>query len=299
MTSAGVVAAPGMLRGLSPGTITAQEVVDRIRKKLGGDGTPDPVESFKAGDPTTVVTGIATTSLPTLEVLKAAVKGGANMVIACEPTFFSKGDTPTPQVRRFPGAPAPAADAAPAPPDPVFTGKAAFIKDHNLVIYRLNDQWRARNPNPFCVGLADVLGWSKYANSTDPSRVTIPETSLDALVMHTKQRLRSRGGLRIIGNPQLRVRTVGFLPGSTPIQAALQLLPQVDSLLVGEVREWETVEYVRDTVDLGGKKSLIYVGRTVSEDPGMKVCAEWLATVVPEVRTTWHTAGDPYWRPKA
>ena len=77
------------------------------------------------------------------------------------------------------------------------------------------------------------------------------------------------------------------------------MLPQVDTLLVGEVREWETVEYVRDVVDLGGKKSLIYVGRTVSEDPGMKVCAEWLKTLVPEVRSTWCSAGDPYWRPTA
>jgi hypothetical protein len=103
----------------------------------------------------------------------------------------------------------------------------------------------------------------------------------------------------VVGDRQLPIRTVALLPGSTPIQAAIELLPRVDAILAGEVREWETVEYVRDTVDLGGKKSLVLVGRVVSEDPGMKVCAEWLKSVVPEVPTTWVSAGDPYWRPTA
>lgn len=297
MTSAGVVAAPRTLQGLAPGPVTARDVVERIRKSLGGDANANPVETFKAGDPSTKVTGIATTSLATLGVLKAAVKAGANMVITCEPTYYSNADTPTPPVRRSPGAAASPAGAPAPAPDPVFTGKADFLKKHDLVVYRLDDHWRRRNPNPYCVGLAEALGWSKSASSTNPSKVTIAEMSLGALVAHTKQSLRIRGGMRIIGDPELRVRTVGLLPGATAIQAAVRLLPQVDALLVGEVREWETVEYVRDTVDLGGKKSLIYVGRTVSQDPGMKVCAEWLKGVVPEVWTTWQTAGDPYWRP--
>ena len=61
----------------------------------------------------------------------------------------------------------------------------------------------------------------------------------------------------------------------------------------------ESVEYVRDTVALGGKKSMTLVGRMVSEEPGMQVCAEWLKGIVPEVRATSISAGDPYWRPTA
>jgi putative NIF3 family GTP cyclohydrolase 1 type 2 len=115
--------------------------------------------------------------------------------------------------------------------------------------------------------------------------------------MHVKKSLNSRGGMRIVGDPKLRIRKVAFLPGSTPIQASIETLPKVDVIVAGEVREWETVEYVRDTVDLGGKKSLILVGRVVSEDPGMKMCAQWLKAIVPEVASTWVSAGDPYWRP--
>jgi len=103
--------------------------------------------------------------------------------------------------------------------------------------------------------------------------------------------------MRIVGDPKLRIRKVAFLPGSTPIQASVEILPGVDAIIAGEVREWESVEYVRDTVDLGGKKSLTLVGRIVSEGPGMRFCAQWLKTIVPEVTSTWVAVEDPYWRP--
>ena len=47
----------------------------------------------------------------------------------------------------------------------------------------------------------------------------------------------------------------------------------------------------------GDKKALILVGRVVSEEPGMEVCADWLKTFVPEVPIRHIAAGDPYWRP--
>jgi putative NIF3 family GTP cyclohydrolase 1 type 2 len=286
-------AAPLMARSIGA-AVTAQEVADRIRKNIGGDWKPDTVDTFKAGDPSTAVTRIVTTSLASLRVLNRAVNSGANLIITCEPTFYSKADTPTPPVRRPFGQPADAPLPPPAP-DPVFLAKDTFLKKHNLVVFRLSDHWRLRNPDPFAQGLADTLGWSKLAG--DAKHISIPETSLEALVAHTKKALNSRGGLRVVGDPQLRVREVALLPGSTPIQASIAALPGVDAIIAGEVREWESVEYVRDTNDLGGKKALILTGRIVSEDPGMDLCAHWLKTIAPEVASTWISAGDPYWRP--
>ncbi|WP_263419020.1 Nif3-like dinuclear metal center hexameric protein [Terriglobus albidus] len=298
LTATSVASAPlaSMARTIK-GSVTAQEIFDRIRKNVGVEWKPDTVDTFKAGDAATAVTGIVTTALASLNVLNAAVKAGANMIVTCEPTFFSKADSPTPPVRRIPGMPQNEASSAPPPADPVFTAKAEFLKKHNLVVLRLSDHWRLRKPDPFAQGLATDLGWSKFITSGDPAHLTIPETSLDALASHVKRSLKSRGGMRIVGNQSLRIRKVAFLPGSTPIQAAIQTLPEVDTIIAGEVREWETVEYVRDTVALGGKKSLILVGRVVSEDPGMQACAQWLKTIVPEVSSTWISAGDPYWRP--
>jgi putative NIF3 family GTP cyclohydrolase 1 type 2 len=285
-------AAPLLARSIGA-TVTAQQVADRIRNHIGVDWKTDTVDAFKAGDPSTAVTRIVTTSLASLDVLNRAVNSGANLIITCEPTFYSKADTPTPPARRPFGQPA--APLATPSPDPVFSAKDAFLKKHNLVIFRLSDHWRLRTPDPFAQGFADSLGWSKLAG--DPKHVSIPETSLQALVAHTRNALKSRGGLRVVGDPQLRVRELALLPGSTPIDASLAALPGVDAIIAGEVREWESVEYLRDTHDLGGKKALILTGRIVSEDPGMRLCAQWLKTIVPEVASTWISTGDPYWRP--
>jgi putative NIF3 family GTP cyclohydrolase 1 type 2 len=301
LTAAGAATSPLSLMarsvGISPagGTLTAQEIVDRIKKNIGVAWKPETVDTFKAGNPSTTVTGIVTTALASLDVLGLAVKARANLIITCEPTFFARADTPTPPARR--GDP----PGVPSPPDPILSAKDAFIKQHNLVVFRLSDHWRQRTPDPFAQGLAATLGWSKFtaADSKDPRQLSIPETSLDALALHVKKSLKSRGGMRIVGDPQLRIRKVALLPGSTPLQASLDALPGVDAIIAGEVREWESVEYVRDTVALGGKKSLTLVGRIVSEDPGMQVCAQWLKTIVPEVASTWISAGDPYWRPSA
>jgi putative NIF3 family GTP cyclohydrolase 1 type 2 len=295
LTATGVAAAPLMARSMGA-QMTAQEVVERIRKNIGVDWKQDTVDNFKVGDPATTVTRIVTTSLASLEVLNHAVKSGANLIITSEPVFYSKADTSTPPARRPFGQPN-APPAAPLP-DAVFSAKDDFLKKHQLVVFRLSDHWRMRSPDPFAQGLADALGWSKNTDG-DAKQVSIPETSLVQLVEHAKKALGSRGGIRVVGDRQLRVRKVALLPGSTPIQASIAALPDVDAILAGEVREWESVEYVRDTDDLGGKKALILTGRIVSEDPGMKLCAQWLKTIVPEVSSTWISAGDPYWRPTA
>lgn len=306
LTATAVAATPlvSMTRAMGV-SLTAQEAVDRIKKDIGVEWNSDSVDTFKAGDPSTIVTGIVTTSLASLDVLEQALKKGANLVITSEPTFYSRADKPTPPVpRRFergangvvvPLPPPP----GPPPPDRVFTAKDDFIRKNKLAVFRLSDHWRARVPNPFSLGLANALGWSTLVAMDDPAHLKISPASLEDVVMHVKKALKSRGGMRIVGDPQLNVRKVGFLPGSTPIQSSIEMLPSVDAIVAGEVREWESVEYVLDTDALGGKKALILVGRIVSEDPGMQVCAQWLKTIVPEVASTWVSAGDPYWRPTA
>src|SRR5215831_5704879 len=122
LTATGVATASlSRMAHASSGTITAQEIVDRIKKNIGGEWKPDTVDTFKAGDPSTRITGIATTSLASLDMLAQAVKAGANLIITSEPTFFAKADTPTPPARRIPvqgGSGANAAPTAPPPPSP-------------------------------------------------------------------------------------------------------------------------------------------------------------------------------------
>ena len=198
------------------------------------------------------MTGIVTTALASsLDVLGRAVKAGANLIVtvradvlhACRYADAYRCGAVFRARRRL----------RQLLPDPVFTAKADFLKKHNLVVWRFSEHWRLHKPDPYAQGLGVALGWSKFADASDPTRFTIPEMSLDALVQHVKKSLNARGGMRIVGDPRQRIRTVAMLPGSTPIQASVAVLPQVDAILAGEVREWESVEYVRDTVALGGR----------------------------------------------
>lgn len=291
--AAGAVAAPFALDTVPAGAadLTARQVVDRIRQSLGVAWQADTVDAFKAGDPSTVVSGIVTTSLATVDVMRRAVKAGANMIISSGPTFYSRADLPTPPAGRGRAA------AAPPSPDPVFAAKNEFVKANKLVVWRFSEHWRLRTPNPFTTGLIDALEWTRYRTADNPLMVTVPSTTLDRLVEDVNRKLNARGGMRIVGNRQLRVRRIGFLPGTVPIQTTLNVLPQVDALIAGEIREWESSEYARDVVSEGLPRALILLGRSLSEDPGMNACARWLETILPDVRCRWMPVGDPYWRP--
>jgi putative NIF3 family GTP cyclohydrolase 1 type 2 len=267
-------------RASGAAALSALDVIERIQKNIGVTWKPDTVDAFKAGDPATPVTGIVTTSMATIAVLQQAITVGANLVIAAEPTFFSRTDARESAAGRE-----------------VVAAKNELIAKNQLVVFRLHDHWRLRRPDPLAQGLGDALGWARYAAAGDSSRYEIPSVTLTALVNQTRKRLNARGGIRVIGDPRTRVRTVALLPGSTPLASSLAALPHADVIIAGEVREWESVEYARDMVDAGHRKGLILLGRILSEEPGMQVCANWVKTLLPDVSVRHIAAGDPYWRP--
>ena len=259
--------------------LTAQQAVDRIAANAGVPWRETTVDTFKAGDPQTVVTGIATTVMATLPVLREAAAAGRNLIVTCEPTFYSGNDEPGTRAN-----------------DPVYLAKKGFIDEHRLVIWRFSDHWGARVPNEFAAALADTLGWAKLRSADNPLIYAIPPTTLGALTAHARARLGVRGSLRVIGKPGLRVRRVLVSPGTTTLQSTVENLPKADVILSGEPREWEAVEYVLDTGSTGQPRGMMAVGRVVSEEPGMRACANWLRTLIREVPVAAIAAGDPYWR---
>jgi len=287
--------------------LTAKELLDRITAHIGVAWKPDTVDGLKVGDPSTVVTGVVTTAMASLSVLRRAVEAGANVVITSQPTFYAKADTRTPPVPRGPGggppgaAPATATAMPPAPSaapsDAVYAAKNAFIDRHKLVIVRLNEHWKLRDPDPQAIGLARAMGWTTHQIAGDARRYDVPAVTVESLAAALRKNLGVGGGIRIVGDAKTSLRRIGVLPGSTPIQASLKLLPEVDAIVAGEVREWESVEYARDYVAAGRKKALILIGRLSSEDPGMRVCADWLKTLAPGLPVRHIGVGDPYWRP--
>src|SRR5438552_19056480 len=106
---------------------TANEVIEQINAQVGVPWQEKTVDTFKAGDPQTPVTGIAVTMMATLDVLQRAAANGQNLIITHEPTFFDDPDKaePLPQGEQ----------------DPVLKEKRAFIEKHHLVIWRFHNHW--------------------------------------------------------------------------------------------------------------------------------------------------------------
>src|SRR4051794_739129 len=72
---------------------TAREIVDLIKQHVGVPWREQTVDTIKAGDPETPVTGIATTMMATFDVLRRASAAGANLVITHEPVFYTHLDS--------------------------------------------------------------------------------------------------------------------------------------------------------------------------------------------------------------
>jgi putative NIF3 family GTP cyclohydrolase 1 type 2 len=259
------------------GSLTAQQVADRIRANLGVDWRPQTVDGIKAGDTATPVTGIAVTVLATTDVLRRAAAAGQNFVITQEPLYYTTNDDPGNRAK-----------------DPVYLAKKAVIDEHHLVVFRFTEHWNARQPNESAKALAASLKWTNELPDA-PQTYRIPETPLAALAAQIRNRLPIRGGLRIVGQPTLRVRTIYLAPGTTSLSMAVTNLQQTDAILAGEPREWEAIPYTLDTWSSDRGKGLIAIGRMVSEAPGISACAAWIRSLVPEVRVESMAVTDPYW----
>jgi len=274
------------LRGAD--TPTAKAVVQRVQSALGGQWVADGVDGFKAGNPNTPVKGIATTAMATMDVLKQAVQSGANLIFTHEPTFFGRQDGPSPlRPSDLPGL---SAD------DPVYLAKKEFIDKNGLVVFRLHDNWLSRRGSDMTAGLAQELGWAKNRVRPDDGLYEIPSVTAEEAVAHIRQKLKLRGGLRAVGDRTATVKRVLLLPGFTTPAVMRRRYREADLTITGEVREWENTFYAADVFTAGERRGLVTVGRVVSEDPGMCVCAEWLKTMVTEAPVRWIPAGDLYWR---
>jgi len=261
--------------------ITARQVIERIQKQVGVEWRKDTVDTFKIGNPDTVVKGIATSFSATLDVCQRAHAAGKNLLIVHEPTFYNHND----ETANLSGE--------------IYETKRSFIEKNGLVIWRFHDHWHARKPDGILAGMTEALGWEKYAAPAQAHQFSLPSTTLEALAQSMQTRLNARA-LRVIGDPQMPVRRVVLMPGFNNFPSIMRTLNSldVDVLVIGETREWEGIEYARDVLTAGKKKGLIVLGHVPSEERGMEECAKWLKTFIPEVPIQYLPGGDPFWRPK-
>jgi len=259
---------------------TAREVVAAIQEHVGIPWMKETVDTFKAGNPDTPVTGIAVTMMATMDVLQRAAAQGQNFVITHEPTFYNHLDTPE------------GMDAN----DLVWKEKREFIEKHGMVVWRFHDHWHRRKPDGILTGMVHALGWEKYQQEENPYLFTMPERTLEALAAEVAGKLASPV-VRVVGERGMKVTRIAFSPGSAGFVRETHALEMdnVEVLLVGETREWETVEYAADAVSEGKRKALVVIGHVPSEQAGMEECARWLKMFVKDVPIEFVPAKQPFW----
>jgi len=271
--------ATAFIRPSRPQALTVGQVIDRIKANVGIPWQAQTVDNLIVGRPDLPVKGVASVMMATLDTVRRAYDQGYNMIITHEPTFYTHQDR-TDNLQQ----------------DPLYQHKREFMAERGISVLHFHDHWHRRKPDGIATGMVRELGWERFADPEKPKRFNFPETTLARLAQQIESKLKIRT-MRVLGDPNLPVRSVLASWGNVGLESGIPYLAQADLLILGETREWEVVEYVQDAIAAGQKKGLIILGHLVSEQAGMKYCAEWLKGFITEVPVGFVPAEEPFWRP--
>ena len=261
---------------------TAAQITARIVERSGVELPNPTVDTFKAGDSSTAVRGIAVTMMATLDVLQRAAAKGHNLIITHEPTFYGHRDELT---------------ALEKENDPVVAAKRKFIADHGLVVWRFHDLPHLMKPDIIRKGTVRALSWENNQRGDTATLFQLPSMSLADLAEMAGRRLNS-SAVRIVGDPNVRVSRVALtqgFPGFVANRHAFQFR-SVDAVVIGEDHEWEMIEYAADAIASGQLKGLVVLGHISSEQSGMAEVTSWLKTFIAEVPVEFVPTKDPFQR---
>jgi putative NIF3 family GTP cyclohydrolase 1 type 2 len=273
---------PGLLNGQNPQNAdksTAEQLISTIIKNTGSFAIPNTVDVIKEGDPLTPITGIVTCMFATMDVLKQAVFKNCNLIVVHEPLYYNHLDNTT----MFEN-------------DPVFLEKKRFINDHKLVIWRFHDYIHSMKPDGIETGMVTKLGWKNYLVKGTTNQFVMPETTLNELLKSLKRKF-PKNAFYVVGKPDMKLSNVRLAVGAPGSATHIRLLEDknVDVVLAGEAQQWETYEYMRDAVDQGRNKAIVFLGHFSSEELGMDYCASWLKSFIKNVPVYFIEGGPSFW----
>ncbi len=258
--------------------MTIQQVIDIILKSVAGAPFKQTVDTIKSGDPNQPVTGIVTTMFATIDVIKKAIALNANFIIAHEPTFYNHLD-----------------ETAWLENDVTYKFKKVLLENHNIVVWRCHDYLHAHQPDGVMMGVLTAMGWQKYYDAKKPYVITIEPASLQSIMDLAKKNL-GIANLKFIGDRSQVCSRIALIPGAAGgmLQISIFQKEKPDLLICGEVREWETSEYVRDLRSSGSKSALLVLGHIASEEPGLEWIVKWLQPQMPGIKITHIPSADAF-----
>lgn len=258
-------------------TWTVGRIMDLFIKQIPNGPFNNTVDTLKAGNKDLAVTGIVTTMFPTIEVIRKTIEAKANFIICHEPSFYNHQDQ-TDWLEK----------------DDVYSYKRNLLKQHDIAIWSNHDYIHSYKPDAVQSAVVTKLGWQKYQDKENGHRIIIPETSLQALIKQVKTRLNIRM-VRYLGDLSQPCKKVLLMPGAAGGRRHIEATgrEQPDVLMVGEMQEWETAEYIHDAKLMGKKISLIIMGHADSEEPGSAFMATWIKEHVPGLPVREIPSGNP------
>jgi putative NIF3 family GTP cyclohydrolase 1 type 2 len=232
------------------------------------------VDTLKSGSGDQVVTGIVATMFATVKVIQAAAKMKANLIITHEPTFYNHADDPN-WVEN----------------NTTVKEKKELLDKYQIAVWRFHDYWHRMKPDGILHGFLLKTDWLGY-NPKEENVFQVPAQPLIEIVRHIRDSLKIPH-IRYLGDETSNCSIIALMPGAGGGQRQVKMLidNKADLLIVGESPEWETPEYIRDSRALGKSVSLIILGHTYSEEPGMEFLVQWLQPKLPGIKIT-HIAPD-------
>ncbi len=263
--------------------MNVKNVVDAIIEECNTPPLEKTCDLLMAGDWQNEVTGMATTFMATVEVIRESISRGANLIITHEPTYFTGWDK-TDWLQH----------------DPVYLEKIRLIQENNVNIWRFHDHMHLTSPDLVYVGLLKELGWEQYVDPSDKHCFVLPKTTVTELSEFLKQKLQVKIS-QIVGNITGSVERVSVLVGGGSLGLGRDEMPMelmrdhnLDVIVCGEILEWTLPAYVRDASQLGMNKSLIVLGHNRTEEVGMKHLPGWLQKLFPLMPVSFVEAGEPF-----
>jgi putative NIF3 family GTP cyclohydrolase 1 type 2 len=265
--------------------MNVREVVDVVLALNGGRKFEETCDQLIEGNWKHQVTGVATTFMATVDVIRQAATMNCSLIITHEPTYF----TGTDHIDR-------------EKTDPVYQQKKALIGDNRISIWRYHDHMHSGNTDLIYAGLLKDLGWTEYLDTRfpQPHCYTIPPVSMENLVEFFKNKL-GMAVVRVIGRMDMECTRVGILVGGGSLGLGDEKMPamlmneqQLDVMICGEITEWTLSAYIRDAASLGFNKAMIIIGHERSEEPGMKELANRLQPLLDGIPVHFSDAGEPF-----
>lgn len=271
--------------------MTVKELVNGIIKKTGviplaEDKTCDHLIS---GDWNMEITGVVTTFMATVDVIKEAIELGANFIITHEPTWFTGADNTEWLIE-----------------DPVYLEKRRLIEQSKIAIWRFHDHMHMDADDGIYRGFDEELNWGKYRVMCEGELgefgavYEIPEISLEELARFFQKKMEMQV-VQLVGNPKMAIRRVSVLVGGGSLGLGEENLPMrhmnmqnIDVAICGDITEWTLSAYVRDASQLGMNKGMLVLGHERSEEWGMKHLPEWLRSITGNLPVTFVNAKEPF-----